>query len=459
MYGKKGELTFEIESLMNDFKEFYLDSNSDQISFRNNYGTKLIVTKFVNHNEQPSLQYFLFKESGFNEIDLDKISTAYESAFRYTPIVSDRFQSYELGFQPWSRSHDMETIYNTFIIQHPERGLSPRKLLVKDDSAEREDVTVLVQQLQRFGVEVFDSASSETYTWDSLAGYEEIKQQLQETILNAMQYPDLYDAIAHSTRERFESNRPKAVLLEGPPGTGKTLTARILASQCGRPLVLLNVENIVSKWYGEAEKNIAAVFDACDAVEGGVVLFIDEVDAMALSRDNASQLHEASRKILSVLLNRIEGFRGKSRSLVIGATNRKQDLDAALLSRFDMVLTYDLPNKDTRAAIFKRYAKQFAQQHDGDEEYGVLAEASAGLSCRGIKEVCEQAERSLACRLIEEEKAKKKGVLDESDLKAGFLKRLGNTTPRIDDYLKAIHQHNVSRTLGPSFSQKEGAIV
>ena len=78
------------------------------------------------------------------------------------------------------------------------------------------------------------------------------------------------------------------------------------------------------------------------------------------------------------------------RSLVVGATNRKQDLDAALLSRFDMVLTYDLPNKDTRAAIFKRYAKQFAQQHDGGEEYGVLAEASAGLSCRGIKEVCEQ---------------------------------------------------------------------
>lgn len=77
------------------------------------------------------------------------------------------------------------------------------------------------------------------------------------------------------------------------------------------------------------------------------------------------------------------------RSLVIGATNRKQDLDAALLSRFDMVLSYDLPNKTTRAEIFRRYAKQFAEQHDCDG-YNVLAEASEGLSCRGIKEVCEQ---------------------------------------------------------------------
>ena len=197
MYGKKGELSYEIEGLLDDFKKFYLDSNIDQISFRNNYGMKLIVTKINDPDEQPSLQYFLFKESGFNEIDLDNISFAYESAFRYSPLVGGPLKSYKLCCRPWSRSQDMETLYNIFMIQHPERGLSPRKLslLLKDHEAKKEDVDLLVQQLQRFGVEVFDSASSEMYTWDSLAGYEEIKQQLQETILNAMQYPDLYDGI------------------------------------------------------------------------------------------------------------------------------------------------------------------------------------------------------------------------------------------------------------------------
>ena len=95
-----------------------------------------------------------------------------------------------------------------------------------------------------------------------------------------------FDDMARRTRKRYESNRPRAVLFEGPPGTGKTLTARILARRCGRPMVQVKTEKIVSKWYGEATKNLSKVFDACEALEA--VIFIDEVDALASSRDTGT---------------------------------------------------------------------------------------------------------------------------------------------------------------------------
>lgn len=103
-----------------------------------------------------------------------------------------------------------------------------------------------------------------------------MKKEIEDTIVLALQNPDLYDQIARNTRCRYESNRPRAVLFEGPPGTGKTLTARIIAQQAGIPLIHIPVEAVVSKWYGESEKKMSAIFDACEQLEGAII-FIDEV--------------------------------------------------------------------------------------------------------------------------------------------------------------------------------------
>jgi SpoVK/Ycf46/Vps4 family AAA+-type ATPase len=109
------------------------------------------------------------------------------------------------------------------------------------------------------GIEIFDRTRNSDLTWDSLAGYDKVKNDMEETVVNALKYPEVYDEIATKTRVMFESNRPKAILLEGPPGTGKTLTARILASRCERPLVHLKLEHFVSKWYGDSEKKLSKV--------------------------------------------------------------------------------------------------------------------------------------------------------------------------------------------------------
>jgi ATP-dependent 26S proteasome regulatory subunit len=132
----------------------------------------------------------------------------------------------------------------------------------------------------------------------------------------------------------------------------------------------------------------------------GAVIFIDEVDGLAGSRDSGG-MHEATRRLLTTILQRVEGFHGKSKSLLVCATNRKQDLDAALLSRFDLSIHYDLPNPTARLAIIQRYAKQFT---NNSESLKQLVDESHHMSCRDIKEACEQAERRWASRLIRKER-------------------------------------------------------
>ncbi|CAE7667596.1 mspn-1, partial [Symbiodinium microadriaticum] len=139
------------------------------------------------------------------------------------------------------------------------------------------------------------------------------------------------------------------------------------------------------------------IFDNCDKL-GGVVIFIDEIDALVGNRDNA-QMHEATRRILSVILQRVEGFTGRGKNVLVCATNRKQDLDRALLSRFDVCIRYDLPDMETRRAIFKRYAK-----HLGRTALSSLAGQAEGLSSRDIKDICERAERTWASRMISQGK-------------------------------------------------------
>lgn len=161
--------------------------------------------------------------------------------------------------------------------------------------------------------------------------------------------------------------------------------------------------------------------DICEEMEGAII-FIDEIDSFASTRENAS-IHEETRRMLSLLLQRLEGFQGKGRALLVCATNRRQDLDPALLSRFDLSIQFSLPDKETRSAIFKRYAKQFTTN---PAALAVLSEESEGLSCREIKEACEHSERQWATRKLKRESG------------------LGDT-PSVEDYVQCLQFRQKSR--------------
>ena len=141
------------------------------------------------------------------------------------------------------------------------------------------------------------------------------------------------------------------------------------------------IESIMSKYYGESEKRLADIFEACKSL-GKTIVFIDEIDALASSR-NFEGIHEASRRVLSTLLRKIDSFESTTDVLLICATNRKQDLDPAILSRIDLSLKFELPDRFSRAAIFQRYAK-----HLSKNEMEKLAENSEGMSGRNISDIC-----------------------------------------------------------------------
>ncbi|EXB77024.1 Cell division cycle protein 48-like protein [Morus notabilis] len=259
-----------------------------------------------------------------------------------------------------------------------------------------------VSSLESMGVRVYGldephlNSFNNEISWENIAGYHQQKREIEDTILLALQNPEIYDDIARGTRSKFESNRPRAVLFEGPPGTGKTSSARVIASQGGIPMLYVPLEVVMSKYYGESERLLAKVFSLANDLPDGAIIFLDEVDSFAVARDG--EMHEATRRVLSVLLRQIDGFEQDKKVVVIAATNRKQDLDPALISRFDSMITFGLPDRPTRQEIAAQYAK-----HLPESELDELAAVTDEMSGRDIRDVCQQAERSWASKIIREQ--------------------------------------------------------
>ncbi len=165
--------------------------------------------------------------------------------------------------------------------------------------------------------------------------------------------------LALSNPERYQQwgvRAPKGVLLYGPPGTGKTLLARCLAGEARAHFFHVRVSDITSKWYGEAESRMRTVFRQARAASPSIVFF-DELDALAPSREGA---HEASQRILSTLLDQLDGLEELRGVIVVGATNRIGAIDPALLrpGRFDRLIEVGLPNREDRRAILEIHCRR-----------------------------------------------------------------------------------------------------
>lgn len=182
----------------------------------------------------------------------------------------------------------------------------------------------------------------------------------------------------------------KGMLLYGPPGNGKTLIAKAIANESGAEFIPISVKDIASKYYGDTEKRIGEYFEKANNItkETGktVILFFDEMEALAPKRNES---HEATQKMISVLLTNIDGIGANSRVRILGATNRLESLDDAILrsGRIDRCVEVPLPEEKGREAILKLHieaAKKRATSGDDlfsrDIDLSHIAKLTQGLS-------------------------------------------------------------------------------
>jgi len=178
-------------------------------------------------------------------------------------------------------------------------------------------------------------------TWDDIAGLEFVKKTIKEIVIWPMLRPDIFTGLR---------GPPKGLLLFGPPGTGKTLIGKCIASQSKSTFFSISASSLTSKWVGEGEKMVRALF-AVARVHQPAVVFIDEIDSLLSQRSDSE--HESSRRIKTEFLVQLDGTSTgeDDRILVVGATNRPQEIDEAARRRFVKRLYVPLPEREARKQI------------------------------------------------------------------------------------------------------------
>ncbi|TFG33367.1 AAA family ATPase [Candidatus Thorarchaeota archaeon] len=217
--------------------------------------------------------------------------------------------------------------------------------------------------------------------WEDVGGLEKVKMQLQEAIEAPIRRPEVF--------KEMGIRSPKGVLLFGPPGTGKTLLAKAVATESEANFISVRGPEIFNKYVGESEKAVREIFKKARQT-APCVLFFDEIDAIMGSRGNRDD-SGVSHRIVNQFLAELDGMQTLQNVLVIGATNRADILDPAVLrpGRFDAVVFVPPPDKSARLEIFKVHTKKMPLSEDVD--LGKLAEMTEGYSGADIEGLCREA--------------------------------------------------------------------
>jgi len=283
--------------------------------------------------------------------------------------------------------------------------VSLRRIFPEIDFAEKDipysvlrDLQVKEEDFREALKEITPSALREIFsevpdvTWQDVGGLGEIKERLTEIIQWPFENKELF--------EKADTEPPKGVLLYGKPGTGKTLLAKAVAHEVRANFISVNASNFVSKWVGEAENKITEVFKKARQA-APCVLFFDEIDALT-PRRGESEGNQVLERVVSQLLVELDGTEELHGVVVIGATNRPDIIDPALLrsGRFEVQLELPEPDREAREEIFRVHTRK--KPLADNTVLSELADDTKGLVGADIESICQNASFNAIRRVINE---------------------------------------------------------
>ncbi len=217
--------------------------------------------------------------------------------------------------------------------------------------------------------------------WTDIGGLEDVKERLKEAVELPLKRPEVF--------KRLGIRPPRGILLYGPPGTGKTLLAKAVARESEANFILVNGPSLLSKWVGESEKAVREIFRKARQT-APTILFFDEIDALVPRRNSGSDA-KVNERVVNQMLTEMDGLESLNDVVIIGATNRPDIVDPALLrqGRFDRVILTPVADEEGRKKIFEIYTKKMPVAADVD--VAELAAKTQGYVGADIEGVCREA--------------------------------------------------------------------
>jgi transitional endoplasmic reticulum ATPase len=231
-------------------------------------------------------------------------------------------------------------------------------------------------------------------TWEDVGGLEDVKRELKETVQYPVEHPEMF--------KKFGMQPSKGVLFYGPPGCGKTLLAKAIANECQANFISIKGPELLTMWFGESEANVREIFDKARQA-APCVLFFDELDSIARARGSSSgDAGGAGDRVINQILTEMDGMGAKKNVFIIGATNRPDIIDPAIMrpGRLDQLIYIPLPDTPSRVAILKANLKNSPVAKDVSLEF--MAESTKGYSGADLTEICQR-----ACKLAIRESIEK----------------------------------------------------
>lgn len=217
--------------------------------------------------------------------------------------------------------------------------------------------------------------------WEDIGGLEDVKKQLQEMILFPIEHPEKF--------HKFGMQPSKGVLFYGPPGCGKTLLAKAVANECSANFISIKGPELLTMWFGESESNVRDIFDKARQASP-CVLFFDELDSIAVQRGSGGggDGGGAGDRVINQLLTEMDGVSSKKSVFFIGATNRPEILDEAIIrpGRLDQLIYIPLPDEASRLNVLKANLRKTPIAKNVD--LGFIAKIAEGFSGADLTEIC-----------------------------------------------------------------------